>query len=177
MYKRFVICVVALVIVTGPFVYADSATTELSDYQIEHIKANCITVQSTLSRIHANDGLSRIHLAQEYETISSKFMAPMNSRVALAKLNGIALTKTTVAFNEKLSEFRNIYKLYEQTLYRTIQIKCVDQPVDFYSSLIKAQSGRVQVRQVTTDLADLVKQYQQEVRDVRMQSTPTGSTQ
>lgn len=170
MYKRFIISVIALVVLSGPFVYADSSSTELSDAQVNLVKLNCVSVESTLSRIHANDALSRVHLGQEYETISTKFMAPMNSRVALAKLDGVALTKTTVEFNAKLDKFRSLYQQYEQTMFRAIQIKCVDQPVSFYATLTQAQTDRVAVRQVVAELAELVTQYQQEVTEVRTQA-------
>lgn len=170
MYKRFILSVLALVVLSSPFVYADNTSTDLSDNQISLIKANCLGVESTLNRIHANDALSRVHLGQEYETISTNFMAPMNSRVALAKLDGVALTKTTVEFNAKLSEFRSLYQQYEQTMFRAIQMKCVDQPASFYATLTQAQSDRVAVQLSVKQLADLVTQYQQQVSDVRTQA-------
>ena len=126
--------------------------------------------QSTLNRIHANDALSRVHLGQEYETISTKFMAPMNSRMALAKLDNVALTRTTVDFNTKLSDFRTLYQQYEETMLRTIQTKCVDQPEEFYSSLLQAQSDRSAVRQSVAGLANLVTQYKQQVDALRNQA-------
>src|SRR4051812_38508816 len=98
MYKRLVIGSVLLAVIASPFVYADQAD-DLTSSQIAVVKANCLSAQSTLNRIHANDALSRVHLGQEYETISTKFMAPMNSRIALAKLDNVELTRTTVDFN------------------------------------------------------------------------------
>lgn len=170
MYKRLIIATIALVVLSSPFVYADSSSTNLTDSQIGLIKLNCVSVESTLDSIHANDALSRVHLGQEYETISTNFMAPMNSRVALAKLDGVALTKTTVDFNSKLNDFRNLYQQYEQTMFRAIQLKCTSQPALFYTTLTQAQADRVLVRQVVTELADLVTQYQQEVAVVRTQA-------
>jgi len=167
MYKRLVIGSVLLAVISSPFVYADDQTTNLTSAQIALVKANCLGVQSTLNRIHANDALSRVHLGQEYETISTKFMAPMNSRIALAKLDNVELTKTTVDFNAKLNDFRDLYKQYEQTMLHAIQLKCVDQPVDFYSSLAQAQTERQAVRQSITGLAGLVTQYKQQVDGLR----------
>ena len=170
MYKRLIISVLTLVVIASPFVYADSTSTNLSDNQISLIKANCISVQSSLNIIHANDALSRVHLGQEYETISTNFMASMNSRVALAKLDGVALTKTTVDFNNKLNEFRTTYQQYEQVMSKALQTKCTDQPSVFYTTLTQAQLDRVAVRKVVGDLAALVTQYQQEVSVVRTQA-------
>ena len=170
MYKTLVIGSVLLAVISSPFVYADNQSTNLTESQISIVKASCLSVQSTLNRIHANDALSRVHLGQEYETISTKFMAPMNSRMALAKLDNVALTRTTVDFNTKLSDFRTLYQQYEETMLRTIQTKCVDQPEEFYSSLLQAQSDRSAVRQSVAGLANLVTQYKQQVDALRNQA-------
>lgn len=170
MYKSLVIGSVILAIVASPFVYADSQQANLTSSQIAIIKANCLSAQSTLNRIHANDALSRVHLGQEYETISTKFMAPMNSRIALAKLDNVDLTKTTVDFNSKLNDFRSLYKQYEETMLHAIQVKCIDQPEDFYSSLIQAQADRRSVRESVAGLASLVTQYKQQVDGLRNQA-------
>jgi hypothetical protein len=136
------------------------------------IKRQILRVRNSplLRQIHANDALSRVHLGQEYETISTKFMAPMNSRIALAKLDNVDLTKTTVDFNSKLNDFRNLYKQYEQTMLHTIQIKCTTQPEEFYSSLAQAQGDRQAVRQSVAGLAGLVTQYKQQVDGLRTQA-------
>lgn len=170
MYKTLVIGSILLAVISSPFVYADNQSTNLTESQISIVKASCLSVQSTLNRIHANDALSRVHLGQEYETISTKFMAPMNSRMALAKLDNVALTRTTVDFNAKLSDFRTLYQQYEETMLRTIQTKCVDQPEGFYSSLLQAQSDRSAVRQSVAGLANLVTQYKQQVDALRDQA-------
>jgi hypothetical protein len=170
MYKRLLIGSVLLAVISSPFVYADDQTANLTSSQIAIIKANCLSVQSTLNQIHANDALSRVHLGQEYETISTKFMAPMNSRIALTKLDNVDLTKTTVDFNAKLNEFRDLYKQYEQTMLHTIQIKCTDQPEEFYSSLAQAQTDRQSVRESVVGLATLVNQYKQQVDGLRKQA-------
>lgn len=170
MYKRVIIASVAMVVLVSPLAYADNTYANLTANQIELIKTNCISVKSTLTRIHANDALSRVHLGQEYETISTKLMAPMNSRVALNKLDGVELTKTTVKFNDSVVEFRNLYKDYEQTLSRTMQAKCLEQPVEFYDLLTQAQVARAEVRVGVEKLAVLVAQYQQQLNVVRQQA-------
>lgn len=171
MYKRVTIFIATvLVVFTGPLVSAESGTSSiLSDAQITSIRGNCVSVQATLSRIHTNDALSRVHLGQEYETISSKFMAPMNSRVALAKLDGVDMAKTTVDFNTRLDEFRSAYQQYEQTLLKSIQMKCTDKPVAFFDSVVLAQQYRAEVRDKVVVLGDLVVQYRGQASTLRAQ--------
>lgn len=157
-----------LVLFTGPVALAqEDPSLTLTDEQVAYIKANCVSVQSTLTRIHTNDALSRVHLGREYETISSKFMAPMNSRVALAKFNGVELVKTTVAFNDKLDDFRTAYQQYEQTLIKAMQMKCADQPVAFFDTVVLAQQYRGNVRDTVNTLGELTTQYSDQVKALR----------
>lgn len=169
MNKRFSAIVAAvLVLFAGPVVSAQGESSMvLTDTQIGLIKMNCVSAQSTLTRIHTNDALSRVHLGREYETISSKFMAPMNSRVALAKLDSVEMVKTTVEFNDKLGDFRSSYQQYEQTLLKAIQIKCMDQPVAFYDTVVLAREYRQKVRENVIALGELTTQYSGQVKALR----------
>ena len=153
-------------VVGGRAVYAEDATS-LTDADLARIRTNCAAVQTTLNRIHESDALARVNLGQQYETISTKLMAPLNSRVALNRLDGVSLTKTTVEFNDKLDEFRTLYQQYEQTLLRAIQIKCEDQPVRFYDTLNLARTHRAAVREAVTSLSKLVSQYGEQARTLR----------
>lgn len=172
MYKRVsLVFAAALTLISGSFVYAEGqGDYMLTEPQITAIKTNCHSIQSTLTRIHTNDALSRVHLGQEYETISTKFMAPMNSRVALMKLNGVELAKTTVEFNDKLNTFRSRYQQYEQLLLRPIQMKCSDQPVAFYDAIVEARDARGLVKEMVGELGNLVTQYSKQVSELRTQA-------
>ena len=178
MLKRVLIASAILTLVIGPVTYAEDleSVLMLNASQIAMIRTNCQSVQATLTGIHSSDALSRVHLGQEHETISTKYMAPMNSRVALAKLDGVALTKTTVEYNKQIDEFRSLYQQYEQTMLRTMQMKCSDQPVTFYDTIILARSQRAAVREKVLSLAGLVKTYRDGVETIRMQvQAKTGS--
>lgn len=166
--RAFVTGLLLLALVIGsPRAYAEEAAVTLNDETIATIRANCLTTQVTLNRIHESDALARVNLGQQYETISTKLMAPLNSRVALNRLNGVALTQVTVEFNAKLDEFRSLYQQYEQTLLRAIQIKCTDQPVRFYDTLTLARTHRAAVREAVVSLGDLVTRYGEEVGTLR----------
>lgn len=151
-------------IVGAPVAYADDTATTLTDDDLTTIRRNCVSVQSTLDRVHESDALSRVNLGQQYETIATKLMAPFNSRVALNRLDGVALTQTTVAFNNELDEFRALYQQYEQTVLKAIQLKCTAQPVTFYDTLHLARSQRAAVRAATMEMSKLVTQYSDQVK-------------
>lgn len=151
----------------GSIAYAEDTAATLTDNDLARIRMNCPAVQTSLHRIHESDALARVNLGQQYETISTKLMAPFNSRVALNRLDGVAVTQTTVEFNSKLDEFRSLYQQYEQTLLRAIQLKCTDQPVTFYDTLNLARTHRVAVREAVVSLSGLVGQYGDQVQSLR----------
>lgn len=160
MQKISLIIVAMVVTLTGGVATAqEQSPLILDDAQISHIRTRCVDVQSFLSRLRANDGLRRVNLGQQYETISTRLMAPMNSRIALNKLDGVELTQTAVDFNTKLDVFRESYRDYEKALTSTIDMKCKDQPVTFYDSVMTARTKRVAVKQSMAELSALLQQY------------------
>ena len=160
MRKVFIILTAVVTLIASPSVRAeDISSYMLTDEQIAQVRSRCVTVQSLLSRLRANDGLRRVNLGQQYETISARLMAPLNSRIALNKLDGVELTKTTVAYNEQLDVFRERYRIYEQDITTVIDMKCQDQPVSFYDAVLNAREERMKVKQATDQLNALLAQY------------------
>ena len=167
---RLLLITIATALCSGSLAYADTAVSSLTELQQRQVAANCVTVQATLARVHANDALSRVHLGQEYETIATKLMAPMNGRIAVAKLDGVDAIKTTVDFNHGTDEFRRLYQTYEQTMASVLQQDCARHPAVFYTTLIHAQQQRSEVRQSVEKQAQLVKQYQKQLATIRKQA-------
>lgn len=160
MYRRVLIISAILVSLTSATVRAeDQSSLLLTDAQIAQVSQRCVQVQSVLFRLRANDGLRRVTLGRQYETISTKLMAPLNSRIAINKLDGVELTKTTVDFNKQLDDFRAKYQTYEQAVSNLIGLKCKDQPVTFYDGIIMARDQRSQVRVSVEKLNTLLAQY------------------
>lgn len=159
MYRTIILSLAGLLLVTGPVVRAEDQSFLLDDTQIERIRGNCLDVQATLERVHSSDALARYNLGQRYENISTKLMAPLNSRIALNRLDNVALTKTTVDFNSEVANFRTLYQQYEQTMLRAIQLKCRDQPVGFYDTIVLAREQRSAVHGSVKNLGALLTQY------------------
>lgn len=177
MRRLTIILAALLVALTGPVVRAEDATNSLflTDTQIALIRANCLDVQSTLQRIHANDALARFNLGQQYNIISAKLMAPMNSRVALNKLDGVAMTQTTVDFNAEVDRFGSTYQQYEETMQQTLKINCKDQPVSFLDAVTLARSNRASVRESVDKINTLLKRYRTQFD--QLQSSAPSVTQ
>lgn len=142
----------------GSLVYAETPPA-LSDVQLSQIKANCVSIKSTLNRIHANDGLVRVNQGQQYEIISTKLMAPLNSRIALNRLDGVALSQTTVDYNTQLDVFRDDYRRYEQSLSELLRFDCLQNPKGFYEKLIAVRKERSTVNTTTVQLKRYIDTY------------------
>jgi hypothetical protein len=181
MYSRFTLIIATvLVLISGPVVRAeDPSSLMLTDDQISVIRANCIGVQSTLQRIHSSDALAYYNLVQQYYIISVKLMAPMNGRVALNKLDGVAMTQTTVDFDDQVDNFRSMYQQYEETMQRALSMNCKDQPVSFFDTLNLARDHRVAVREAVDKATALINQYESQFNTMRAaalkQATVTGT--
>ena len=131
----------------------------MTEDHIARIRDNCVDAQSSLAQIHASDALLRVNRGQLYESISTKLMAPLNSRIALNKLDGGSLTTVTVAYESALDKFRNDYQDYEQALSAALQINCRNQPVAFFDSVRAARDDRTKVHDDITSLQGMIEKY------------------
>lgn len=133
----------------------------MTEAHIERIRANCVEAQSVLRRLHASDGLLRVNRGQLYELISTKLMAPMNSRVALNRLDGLGMVSITAEYERQLDAFRLRYKEYEESMSATLEIDCTNQPVAFYDKVSETREKRQKVNDATNVLHEAIGEYRQ----------------
>ena len=174
--KRILTGILIIAITLTPSVVraVDGAAT-LTDDQVEYIRNNCTDTQTVLRSLHSTDAVARINLGQQYEAVSTRLMAPMNSRIALNKLDGVELAKTTLAYNDEFDHFRkNAYPTYEKTVSSAISLACYDQPIEFYDTLSDALDKRKQVRTSVDKLSKLLGQYHDQLADVEKQIATKG---
>lgn len=150
----FVALLGSVVLVSQDSLAADTP----SDSQLVQIRTRCSEIQATLSRVHANDALVRVNRGQLYERLSTKLAVPLNTRIAVNRLDGSSLLSVTSSYDVHLNEFRSLYQSYEEQLSDTMRINCVNQPAKFYESLQSAREKRQAVRESTgrlsADIAD-----------------------
>ncbi len=170
--KRAFFVFIVITLTTCQTVSADPISS-LTDDQLSQIKQNCSRVKTTLARIHANDGLLRVNQGQQYETITTKLMAPLNSRIALNQLDGVDMVKTTVDYNTQLSKFRDEYRLYEEKLSNLLHIDCSNEPYNFYESIKPTRKQRARVAASVTKLNQLIDQYKSQLDTFYSKTFPT----
>lgn len=164
--KRFTAAIVLIGIASLGFFVASAAAqsgeTEMTEAHIERIRSNCVEAQSTLNQLHASDALLRVNRGQLYEFISTKLMAPLNSRIALNRLDGASLISVSADYERQLSAFRLNYQAYEESMSALLKIKCTNQPVAFYDAVKATRQKREKVHESTTQLHTLIKLYKTE---------------
>lgn len=137
-------------------------STQMTDAHMQRIQQNCGEALSTIQRLHTNDGPLRVNRGQSYDSISTKLMSRMNSRLALNKLDGSSLVKITAKYDQELAAFRTNYKKYDDQMSNILQIDCRRQPVSFYDAVNKARELREQVHQNTVILNKYIIEYETE---------------
>lgn len=165
--KRFALLAVVLgaVLTVGLLlqnVAQAAPSAPMTGAHIERIRANCVEAQSVLRRLHASDGLLRVNRGQLYELISTKLMAPMNSRIALNRLDGMGLVSITANYERQLDAFRLSYKEYEESMSATLEIDCTNQPVAFYDKVNESREKRQRVNEHTLVLHKTIGDYRTE---------------
>ncbi len=134
----------------------------MTEPHIAQIRSNCVETQSTLYQLHASDALLRVNRGQLYESISTKLMAPFNSRITLNKFDSTGLVKITTDYEQQLSEFRLNYQQYEEAMSRTLKFNCTNQPVAFYDSVNDTRTKRKKVHTNTVSLQKTIQDYKNE---------------
>jgi hypothetical protein len=155
----FLLIITALLTIFSVSVPARAESVPMTEAHIEQIRANCVDAQSILTQLHASDALLRVNRGQLYESISTKLMAPFNSRVALNKYDGAKLTEQSVAYDRQLDEFRSNYKDYDEAISKALKINCINEPVAFYDSVADARAKRQIVHQSTVALQETIQNY------------------
>lgn len=125
------------------------------------VAANCADIKNTLAQLQRADSRTRIYLGTSYETISGRFITPLNLRLERNNQPSAPLLAIQSEFLTALADFRLTYTDYMRDLEALISIDCSSQPKDFYSHLETTRTKRAALQSVTQKLNTLAgEQYQ-----------------
>lgn len=169
-----VACSVLLVGVAMPQVAG--AQESLPEEQLKLIKQNCVRAQSSLTQLRLSDAGIRKSRGSLYETISTKLMAPFNSRITYNRLGGLKLTATTMEYDKRFTSFQNSYRTYYDAVSQVIDMNCQDQPVAFYNGVAAARDRRHKLHDDVVALNALLQTYKNDFEDFATQNNPKGAS-
>ena len=156
--------------------HATTAEISLTEEQLTQISTNCSQLKVQLDRLHSSDALLRVNRGQLYEHMGSRLMAPLNSRIAAARLDGAQLVAITSNYETNLESFRDNYSRYERKLSDTLKISCTQRPADFYSSLLESRASRSRVAESTNALSQDVAEYSKQFDVFKYNHAKEGSS-
>lgn len=137
----------------------ESTSIVLTQAQIGEIEQRCTDSLIDLRQLHTADRIARVNLAHELQDVGTRLMAPLNSRIALNGLDGVALTQTTVDYNETFTDFTDAYQRYDESVEAALEIDCVKDPVGYYSNIQNARRLRAETQEDFKQLQELIRQY------------------
>lgn len=171
--KHVVLMAVTAAVVCAAVVVVVARAQEQPALSEEHqtrIRANCLSTKETLRRIHISDASLRVNRGQAFENISTRLIAPFNSRMALNRLDGTTLSSITAAYEQDSSRFggqQQTYQRYEQQLSQTLEIDCTTRPTEFYYAVAESRRLRSEVHDTVKQAIQQLKNYRREVDIVK----------
>ena len=167
MKRLLILLAVCSAVIIGAFASeaAVQAQTSLSEEHLQRIRQNCVSAQATLYRLHASDALLRVNHGKLYENISTKLMAPLNSRIALNRQQGLKLAATTLEYDRQIDIFRADYRAYEEAMSDLLDSNCSENPNDFYTGVLDTREKRQRLHNDTETLTTLLEAYKTEFED------------
>ena len=167
MNRALTIAILITATLIGGLFFSLTASAEdsvpMTDDHIARIRANCVDAQTALFQLHASDAGLRVNRGQIYESISTKLMAPFNSRIVLNRVSDEHLLTTAAQYDKQLLAFRQQYQQYEEAMSVTLRINCVNQPVAFYDSVADTREKRRLTHETAIELHKIIQQYGNEV--------------
>lgn len=131
----------------------------MTDAHIERIRNNCVDAQSILFQLHASDAGLRVNRGQIYESVSTKLMAPLNSRLVLNRLDSVELVSIAAKYQQQLQEFRSLYQEHEEAMSEALDMNCTEQPVAFYDQIEETRQKRQLTHESTVTLHETIMEY------------------
>lgn len=168
--KRFILYLASFLVVSGLFVQPHATLAQadtISNEALANLRTNCGAIKATVNRIHTNDALVRVNIGQDYNAISTRLMAKLNSRLSLNKLDASKLVSITNEFEATRQKFSSNYNAYDTIMSDLDKINCYDDPAKYHQKLVEARVGRQQLASDITVLNKLITSYRDEVLAVK----------
>lgn len=151
--KTIALVVGAVLIVGSALAFLPARAIE--EQRLTAISQNCSTIKQALSQLQRADSRTRTYLGAAYETISSKFITPLNLRLTRNNHEAEQLFAIQADFSAEQERFRAAYTSYMRELEGLIATDCSAHPEDFYKHLETTRQKRAELKLTTTKLSEL----------------------
>lgn len=162
-----------LVPVSGALAIEDTPTPkpdESEDYteaKGQAIMLNCGNIRHSLTQLQRADSRTRTYLGSAYETISGRFITPLNLRMVKNGTPSTELFRIQNDFTAQQNYFRDTYVGYMRELEGLIATDCSASPEEFYHKLKTVRAEREKLHQITQQISKLVDEQYKAVEEVK----------
>lgn len=158
-------------LLTPPVLAQEMILQPSGETEVDRLQAQCDTIVGTLRRLHTNDALLRVNIGQSYNGMSARFMARLNSRLALNRIDSANFVEISGRFDQERSQFSNNYTEYEAALSGLIRTDCKSRPTEFYAALIRARDARQKLATSVQSMNDSLRDYRLVVEELHQELT------
>lgn len=136
---------------------------DLSDAQQTAISQNCTHIIESLQQLQHVDSRTRTYLGTAYESISGRFITPLNLRLVKLGKPSSLLFEIQGNFTDAQAQFRSSYVEYMRDLETLIATDCNAHPEDLYDHLLTTRKKRETLRLNAKRLSELAEEQYQAV--------------
>lgn len=157
----------SIALILGVIASSSCVAVEISDSQKTAISQNCAHIIESLQQLQRVDSRTRTYLGTAYESISSRFITPLNLRLVKLGRPSSLLFDIQNNFTTAQAQFREKYVEYMRDLETLIATDCSAHPDEFYDHLVSVRKKRETLRLSTKRLAELAEEQYQAVTQLR----------
>ncbi|MBQ6396148.1 hypothetical protein IJH89_01015 [Candidatus Saccharibacteria bacterium] len=129
-----------------------SETKALSEEARASISENCGSIRNSLKAVQRSDSRARTYFGSIYETVSSKYITPLNLRLVKNDLSNVSLINLQTSLSTYRADFSSDFIDYSKSLEELILIDCRLEPELFYNQLLSTRKKR---KKVATDMKSI----------------------
>lgn len=144
----------------------DKSQTALTEEKSQAIMQNCSNIKQSLTQLQRADSRTRTYLGSAYESISGRFITPLNLRMVKNGTPSTELFRIQNDFTARQNDFRNTYVGYMRELESLIAIDCSAHPQEFYDKLNTVRTEREKLHQITRQISQLVDEQYKTVEEI-----------
>ncbi|MBQ3275197.1 hypothetical protein IJH46_02115 [Candidatus Saccharibacteria bacterium] len=116
-----------------------------SAQKLENISENCGSIRQSLKLLQRSDSRARTYFGAIYETVSSKYITPMNLRLVKNDLSSVSLLNIQTSIASTRADFSSDFIDYSRSLEELIALDCRLEPEEFYEKLESTREKRAKV--------------------------------
>lgn len=138
----------------------------LTEEKSQAIMQNCSNIKQSLTQLQRADSRTRTYLGSAYESISGRFITPLNLRMVKNGTPSTELFRIQNDFTARQNDFRNTYVGYMRELESLIAVDCSTHPQEFYDKLNTVRTEREKLHQITQQISQLVDEQYKTVEEI-----------